>query len=129
MGGLGYQSLHLSPHEPLRSQDEGNAHRRPRPFSMADEFQDMSFARQLTLECELYHVQSKDCKNSLDGLTCRMQELWDDLVVAGGDITSTRMDGLLLFKLPVHFDSYYRSVFISNQTTFPTWDEVLPSLR
>ena len=58
-----------------------------------------------------------------------MRELWDDLVAAGGDITSTRMAGLLLFKLLARFDPYFQSLLISNRTTFPTWEEVLPSLR
>lgn len=35
----------------------------------------------------------------------------------------------MLFKLPQRFDPHFQSLLASGRTSFPTWDEVLPSLR
>ena len=51
------------------------------------------------------------------------------MVAAGEDITSERMAGLLLLKLPQRFDPYFQSLLTSTRTTLPSWDEVVTALR
>ena len=94
---------------------------------ITDLYKDKSIGRIMRLEKEIYQLQYGQF-NSLAGLTRKMRELWDDLVAAGGEMTSTRMAQQLLFKLSERFDSFYQSLIQSGRTSQPTWEEILPQL-